>query len=72
MLPFAKGISAKAFDFDSEGSETRFDYYRLMKMIKDSGFNGFVGVEYEGDRLGEEDGIIAINELLLKVAKELN
>ena len=72
LLPFAKGISAKSFDFDSEGNETKFDYHRLMKMIKNSGFNGFIGVEYEGDRLGEEEGIIATKELLLRVAKELN
>ena len=71
LLPFAKGISAKTFDFDLEGNETKFDYLRLMQMIKDSGFNGFIGVEYEGDRLGEEEGIIATKELLLKVAKNL-
>lgn len=71
LLPFAKGISAKTFDFDSDGNETKFDYPRLMKMIKNSGFNGFIGVEYEGDRLGEEEGIIATKELLLRVAKGL-
>ena len=71
LLPFAKGISAKTFDFDDDGNETRFDYLRLIKMIKDSGFTGFIGVEYEGEELGEEAGILATKKLLLKVASQL-
>lgn len=71
LLPFAKGISAKAFDFDENGNEKTFDYIRLMQMIKDSGFNGFIGVEYEGETISEEEGIIATKELLLNVAKKL-
>lgn len=71
LMPFAKGISAKTFDFDAEGNEATMDYVRLMKIVKDSGFNGFVGVEYEGDSMGEEEGILATKNLLLKVAKEI-
>ncbi|OIQ36747.1 MAG: xylose isomerase [Bacteroidetes bacterium MedPE-SWsnd-G1] len=71
LLPYAKGISAKTFDFDKEGNEVTFDYVRLMQMIKDSGFNGFIGVEYEGNNLSEEAGILATKELLLKVKKVL-
>lgn len=71
LMPFAKGVSAKTFDFDADGNEATMDYVRLFKIVKDSGFNGFVGVEYEGNSMGEEEGIIATKNLLLKVAKEL-
>ncbi|WP_417443130.1 sugar phosphate isomerase/epimerase family protein [Joostella sp.] len=72
LMPFAKGISAKTFNFDENGDETTIDFYRMMKIIKDAGFKGFVGVEYEGDTLSEEKGIIASKALLLKVAKKLS
>ncbi|AOW21533.1 sugar phosphate isomerase/epimerase family protein [Urechidicola croceus] len=71
LMPFAKGVSAKTFDFDENGNEVSIDYMKMFKIIKDSGFKGFVGVEYEGNNLGEEEGIIATKNLLLRVAKEL-
>lgn len=71
LLPYAKGISAKTFDFDLDGDEVTFDYVRLMKMIKTSGFKGFIGVEYEGNNLPEVEGILATKDLILKVAKEI-
>jgi sugar phosphate isomerase/epimerase len=71
LLPFAKGISAKSFDFDAQGNETKFDYSRLMKMIIESGFKGFIGVEYEGEIIGEEEGIIATKKLIEKTIKDL-
>jgi sugar phosphate isomerase/epimerase len=72
MMPYAKGVSAKSVDFDENGNETSINYLKMMEIVKNAGFTGFVGVEYEGNNLGEEEGIIATKELLLKVAKELN
>lgn len=71
MLPYAKAISAKSHNFDDQGNETNIDYMRVMKMVKDSGYRGFVGIEYEGSVLSEEEGIIKTRDLLLKVGKEL-
>lgn len=71
MLPYAKAISAKSHNFDDQGNETNIDYMRVMKMVKDSGYKGFVGIEYEGSVLSEEEGIIKTRDLLLKVGKEL-
>jgi sugar phosphate isomerase/epimerase len=71
MMPKAFGVSAKSFEFDADGNETTLDYKRLIKIVKDSGYNGFIGVEYEGSKLSEEDGIAATRDLLLKIAKEL-
>ena len=50
-MPFAKGVSAKSHDFDAEGNETKTDYRRMMKIVLDAGYHGYVGIEYEGGKL---------------------
>jgi sugar phosphate isomerase/epimerase len=57
MLPFAKGVSAKTYDFDSNGEQPKIDYKRLIGLVKDSGFKGYIGVEFEGNTQPEEEGI---------------
>ncbi len=67
IVPFAKGISAKTYDFDAQGNCVETDYTKMMKIIKDSGFKGYIGIEYEGEKLSEEDGIRKTKALLDKV-----
>ena len=67
FLPFAKGVSAKSYNFDSDGKETYLDYPGLLKMVKESGFDGHIGIEYEGENMSEPDGIRATKALLEKV-----
>lgn len=69
MLTAAKAVSAKSYDFDENGNETTLDYPRIIQLVKDSGYTGFIGVEYEGERLGENKGIQATKNLLLKSAQ---
>ncbi|MGD0754518.1 MAG: sugar phosphate isomerase/epimerase family protein [Bacteroidales bacterium] len=57
MLPFAKGVSAKTYDFDSNGEQPKMDYKRLIGIVKASGFKGYIGVEFEGNTQPEEEGI---------------
>jgi sugar phosphate isomerase/epimerase len=64
MMPYAKGVSAKSYDFGPDGKETHLDYARIMKIVSDAGYNGFVGIEYEGDQLSEPEGIKATKKLL--------
>ena len=71
LMPFAKGVSAKSHDFDSNGEETHTDFHKAMKIVKDSGYSGYVGIEYEGKELSEPDGIKATKTLLEKVFTEL-
>jgi sugar phosphate isomerase/epimerase len=71
LMPLAKGVSAKSHEFDEEGNETTKDYYKLLKIIKDSGFRGIIGIEYEGRTLGADDGIKATKDLLIKAGKSL-
>lgn len=67
MMPYAKGVSAKSYDFDENGNETTLDYPRIMKIVSDAGYHGFVGIEYEGGRLSEPEGIKATKKLLESV-----
>ena len=71
LMPLAKGVSAKSHDFDEEGNETTKDFYRLLKIVKDAGFRGYIGIEYEGRKLSADDGIKATKELLIKAGETL-
>jgi sugar phosphate isomerase/epimerase len=64
LMPFAKAVSAKSYDFDEEGNESRVDYPRLIKIVLDAGYKGYIGIEYEGDQLSEPEGIRATKALL--------
>jgi sugar phosphate isomerase/epimerase len=72
MMPFAKGVSGKTYDFDTEGNETKVDYVKMMKIISDSKYTGYIDVEYEGNRLSEDEGIKASIALIKKVIAPYN
>jgi len=71
LMPFAKAVSAKAHNFDADGNETEIDYTRMLQLVKDAGYTGFIGVEYEGNDMGEEEGIMATKALMLRSAAKL-
>lgn len=72
LMPFAKGVSAKSHDFNAQGNETGTDYQRMMEIVVTKhNYHGFVGIEYEGSRLSEADGIRATQRLLETVRREL-
>jgi L-ribulose-5-phosphate 3-epimerase len=71
LMPFAKAVSAKSHDFDEQGNETHTDYRKMMKIVLDAGYHGYVGIEYEGGTLSEPEGIRATKKLLEKVRGEL-
>ena len=67
LMPFAKAVSAKSHDFDSNGNETRTDFFRMMDIVLDAGYSGYVGIEYEGSEMDEMSGIKATKDLLERV-----
>jgi L-ribulose-5-phosphate 3-epimerase len=71
LMPYAKAVSAKSYDFDEQGNETKIDYYRMMDIVLAAGYHGYVGIEYEGNRLGENDGILATKHLLEKIRTQI-
>jgi sugar phosphate isomerase/epimerase len=72
MMPYAKGVSGKTHDFDAEGNETQIDYPKMLKIISDSKYKGYIDVEYEGNKLSENDGIKASIALVTKVIAPYN
>ena len=72
LMPHAKAVSAKSHDFDDEGNETHTDYRRMMKIVVAAGYHGYVGIEFEGGKLSEPEGIRATKKLLEKVRDELS
>ena len=70
MMPYAKALSAKSHEFDANGDEKNIDYYRMLQIAKDSGYQGYIGVEFEGPG-SEEAGILATKNLLEKAMAKL-
>ena len=71
LMPFAKGVSAKSHNFDAKGNETKTDYVKALQLVLDAGYRGHVGIEYEGRKISEEEGILATKKLLLTVRDQL-
>jgi len=66
LLPYAKAVSAKSYNFNEGGEDTKIDYYRMMKIVKESDYNGYIGIEYEGMEKSEHEGIMITKELMKK------
>jgi sugar phosphate isomerase/epimerase len=71
MMPWARAVSAKSYDFDEAGTETVLDYELLIRIVLDAGYRGWIGIEYEGSRLPEPDGIRLTKALLERVREML-
>ena len=70
-MPFAKSVSAKSHDFDEQGNEKSTDFLKMMKIVLAAGYHGYVGIEYEGRRLPEPEGVRATKKLLERVRTQL-
>lgn len=72
MMPYAKGVSAKTMAFDAQGNCEETDYDKMLRIVKDAGYRGYIGIEYEGSGLSEEEGIRATKKLLERVGAALS
>jgi len=71
LMPFARAVSAKSHEFDNRGDEVRTDYRRMLRIVLDAGYRGWIGVEYEGSAHTEHEGIRLTRNLLESVRNEL-
>lgn len=71
LMPHAKAVSAKSHDFDEDGNEIHTDYFKMMDIVLRHGYNGYVGIEYEGGKVSEYEGIKLTKALLERVAAKV-
>lgn len=71
LMPYAKAVSAKSHNFDAQGNETETDYEKMMGIVLKAGYRGYVGIEYEGGKLSQPEGIKATKKLLERVHEKL-
>lgn len=71
LMPFAKAVSAKSHEFSASGDEVRTDYRKMLKIVVDAGYRGWIGVEYEGSAHEPRAGSVLTRELLERVRDEL-
>lgn len=71
LMPFAKAVSVKSFNFDANGNEPDIDFDRLLKIVADAGYSGYLGIEYEGDKLSEFEGVKKTIALLNRVIADM-
>jgi sugar phosphate isomerase/epimerase len=71
LMPFAKGVSAKSNVFDKQGMEKNIDYQKILTIVKNAGYQGYIGVEFEGRDLDEYEGIRATKRLLEKIGSQM-
>lgn len=71
LMPFAKAVSVKSYNFDTNGNEPDVDFDRLLKIVSDAGYSGYLGIEYEGNNLSEFDGIKKTIDLINRVITDM-
>jgi sugar phosphate isomerase/epimerase len=71
LMPYAKAVSAKSHAFDAAGNETKTDYLKMMKIVLDAGYRGYVGIEWEGAKPDEIEGTLLTKRLLERVREQL-
>ena len=69
-MPFAKGVSAKSHEFNEAGEEVHTDFRKAIDLVLAAGYNGYIGIEYEGGKHSEMEGIKLTQALLEKIQKE--
>lgn len=72
LMPYAKAVSAKSHEFNDKGEEVRTDFHKMLRIVVRAGYHGYLGIEYEGNKHSEQEGIVLTKKLLEKVRQELS
>ena len=67
MMPYAKGVSAKSHGYDARGNRIAIDYERMMRIVLDAGYRGYVGIESGGG----VEGVVAMKRALESARRRL-
>ncbi|QDT59777.1 Xylose isomerase-like TIM barrel [Stieleria bergensis] len=66
-LPWARAVCAKIHAFTEDGQAKHTDFAKMIGIIKDSGFKGYIGIEYEGQNPTPLDGVLMAKRLIEQV-----
>jgi L-ribulose-5-phosphate 3-epimerase len=72
MMPYAKAVSAKTHDFNPDGTDSVVDYRRMLKIVLAAGYHDYLGIEFEGEKTPEREGIRLSKTLLENLRFELS
>ena len=72
LMPYAKAVSAKSHSFNWKGDEINTDYKKMINIVLSAGYNGYIGIEFEGSEVDEIEGIQLTKNLLEKVGRSIN
>lgn len=70
MLPWAKAICAKVHKIKPDGEAAQTDFERMLKIVKEGGFRGYVGIEFEGGA-DPVAGVLGTKRLIEKTLQKL-
>lgn len=71
LMPFARGVSAKCYEFDADGNTVRIDFPRMLRVVLDAGYRGYIGIEWEGTEPEDIEGVRLARDLLVRLRDEL-
>ncbi|MCZ6672284.1 MAG: sugar phosphate isomerase/epimerase [Verrucomicrobia bacterium] len=83
LMPYAKAVSAKSYDWGVSSDpnvtidtrpdrKSEIDFKRVMQIVLDHDYHGYVGIEYEGSKHSEMEGIALTKAALERVREELS
>ena len=72
LMPYAKAVSAKSHSFNWKGNEINTDYKKMINIVLSAGYNGYIGIEFEGSEVDEIEGIHLTKNLMEKVGRSIN
>ncbi len=71
LMPYAKHLHAKVWQFDASGNEATYDFPRCVEIAKSAGYAGAWGIEFEAELdesvPDERAGVRLTRELLLRL-----
>ena len=70
LMPLAKSVSVKTTAWDDRGNQSDLDYERMLKIVLDTGYRGYCGIEHsEEGRVW--DSIVEVRQRLLETRDKL-
>lgn len=67
LLPTAKSVSVKAFEFDKDGYPIRTDFKKMFQLIHDAQYDEYLAIEFEGHDMPGLEGVKKTFEIAKKL-----